>query len=302
MATVSRCLNNNSFPFEAKQHLHIQGAFGKQEPSAQWRHCLCFSRTNFSKCASTIDEFKHGSARPSHNDGISCSDIFKDQTWRAASDRSHWEDKILIRLILKSQNYNKKHVTYPSKIGYMFLERHKFTSLIRGCVCVLQKARHPPAFQMLKSNTVKHIDCSLNSVPQLVVIVWCWESWILLNPQWSSWDRVPKIGEGTKCKTTFLRLATSLTHWILLAAARQQGHWMPYALPSRRNRACSSESFQIKISNSRNTCPTCCSCGSAVSELSCPMYGLKGLLRIHTSVRNQELDCVCVCVSGSWFP
>lgn len=38
------------------------------------------------------------------------------------------------------------------------------------------------------------------------------------------------------------------------------------ALPSRRNRACSSESFQIKISNSRNTCPTCCSCGSAVSE------------------------------------
>jgi len=33
-----------------------------------------------------------------------------------------------------------------------------------------------------------------------------------------------KIGEGTTCKTTFLRLATSLTHWILLAATRQQGH------------------------------------------------------------------------------
>ena len=66
------------------------------------------------------------------------------------------------------------------------------------------------------------------------------------------------------------------------------------ALPSRRNRACSSESFQIKISNSRNTCPTCCSWVAVLSvslELSCSMCGLKGLLHIHTSLKKRNSVC-----------
>lgn len=175
----------------------------------------------------------------------------------------------------------------------MVLERHKFTSLIRGCV--LQKARHPPALQMLKSSTVKHIDCSLNWVPQLVVIVWCWKSWILLNPQWRSRDRVPKLEKGQTARPPFWGLqqvwptGSFLLQWGNKVTKMPCLHVVIGLVAQNLSRS-RSPTVAIPV-------PLVAPVAVLSPKLSCPMCGLKGLLPIHTSVRNKELYCVL----GSWF-